>query len=319
MPTPATRLLTLIMLLQRRPRQKAGDLARELGVSVRTVHRYMEMLDEMGIPIYTERGPDGGFSLVRGYKMPPLVFTPEEAVSLYLGAELTAQMWGPLYAQGAQGAQAKLENVLPDEQRQEVVWARRSLIAFGLNRAAIDSATPHLTALRSAMHDRVTVRMDYERQADRARSIREFDAYALVHRTGWWYVVGYCHLRKALRTFRVDRVVGIVRTQRTYEVPPDFDVHEYLAREWQTLGGVRVRLRFAPEGVPMARDFAQQWAEMEELPDGSLQVTWTAIDLNWAASVVLSFGGLAVAEEPPELVDRVRAWAEAVAAQHGDA
>ena len=81
MSSPATRLLTLIMLLQRRPKQKAGDLADALGVSVRSVHRYIDMLDEMGIPVYSERGPDGGFSLVRGYKMPPLVFTPEEAVA----------------------------------------------------------------------------------------------------------------------------------------------------------------------------------------------------------------------------------------------
>jgi len=89
----ATRLITLIMLLQRRPGQKAGALAAELGVSVRTLHRYMDMLEEMGIPVYSERGPHGGFSLVPGYKMPPLVFTPEEAVVMYLGAGLVEEMW----------------------------------------------------------------------------------------------------------------------------------------------------------------------------------------------------------------------------------
>ena len=67
MTTPATRLITLIMLLQRQPNQKAADLAEKLGVSVRTLHRYFGMLEEMGIPIYSERGPLGGFSLVRGY------------------------------------------------------------------------------------------------------------------------------------------------------------------------------------------------------------------------------------------------------------
>ncbi|MCA1899747.1 MAG: HTH domain-containing protein, partial [Chloroflexi bacterium] len=76
----ATRLITLIFLLQNQPNQKASELAEKLGVSLRTVHRYFDMLEEMGIPLYTERGPHGGFSLVRGYKMPPLVFTLEEAV-----------------------------------------------------------------------------------------------------------------------------------------------------------------------------------------------------------------------------------------------
>ena len=83
MSNTATRLITLIMLLQRRPNQKAAELANQLGVSVRTIQRYINMLDEMGIPVYSERGPHGGFSLVRGYKMPPLVFTPEEAVAIY--------------------------------------------------------------------------------------------------------------------------------------------------------------------------------------------------------------------------------------------
>jgi predicted DNA-binding transcriptional regulator YafY len=109
MSNTATRLITLIMLLQRQPNQKAAELAEKLGVSVRTVHRYIGMLDEMGIPIYSERGPYGGFSLVRGYRMPPLVFTPEEAVAVYLGTSLVGEIWGRMYRGAAQGALAKLD------------------------------------------------------------------------------------------------------------------------------------------------------------------------------------------------------------------
>src|SRR5512143_1947485 len=110
MTQPASRLITLIMLLQRQPNQKAAGLAESLGVSVRTVHRYFTMLDEMGIPVYTERGRFGGFSLVRGYRMPPLVFTPEEATAVYLGTGLVEEIWGSLYREAAQGALAKLDN-----------------------------------------------------------------------------------------------------------------------------------------------------------------------------------------------------------------
>jgi predicted DNA-binding transcriptional regulator YafY len=74
------------------PNQKAASLAAELGISVRSLHRYMGMLEEMGIPVYAERGPYGGFSLVRGYKMPPLIFTTEEAVAVYLGASLVIEL-----------------------------------------------------------------------------------------------------------------------------------------------------------------------------------------------------------------------------------
>src|SRR6476659_8175251 len=97
MANTATRLIMLIMLMQRRPGQTAGQLARELDVSVRTVQRYIAMLEEMGIPVYAERGPYGGYALVRGYKMPPLIFTPEEAVAVYLGTSLLEEVWGRLY------------------------------------------------------------------------------------------------------------------------------------------------------------------------------------------------------------------------------
>ena len=142
MSNTATRLITLIFLLQNQPNQKASELAEKLGVSIRTLHRYFEMLDEMGIPVYSERGPYGGFSLVRGYKMPPLVFTLEEAVAVVLGTGIVEEMWGDLYREAARGALAKLENLLPDEPAREVAWARQSLVATGMNRACVMSFSP---------------------------------------------------------------------------------------------------------------------------------------------------------------------------------
>src|SRR5512147_1966662 len=173
MTNTATRLITLIFLLQNQPNQKASELAEKLGVSLRTVHRYFEMLDEMGIPVYSERGPYGGFSLVRGYRMPPLIFTPEEAVALYLGASLVGEMWGQLYQTAAQGALAKLDNVLPEEQRQEVAWARRALVATGLHRINLESLAPHLEKLRRAVRERRRVSMVYRSSGAAEPTLRQ--------------------------------------------------------------------------------------------------------------------------------------------------
>ena len=75
-------------------------------------------------------------------------------------------------------------------------------------------------------------------------------------------------------------------------------------------------MRFLPQGASFADEYAQQWDEMEELADGSVRVTYAVPDLNWAASMVLSYGGLAVAEEPPELLARVREWANGIVSQY---
>ncbi len=259
MTSPASRLITLIMLLQNRPNQKAGELAGKLGVSVRTLHRYFEMLDEMGIPIYSERGPQGGFSLVRGYKMPPLVFTPEEAVAVHLGTSLVGEMWGQLYREAAEGALAKLDNVLPDEQRREAAWARRSLVATGMHRADPSLLSPLLDKIRTGARQQRQVRIRYQGSTSDQTSERLVDPYALAHRSGWWYLVGYCHLRQGLRTFRVDRIQELELLSQKFQERENFDVRAYLEAWFNDQPAVRARLRFEPEAAYIATSNLATW------------------------------------------------------------
>jgi predicted DNA-binding transcriptional regulator YafY len=313
----ATRLITLIMLLQRRPNQKAGDLAEALGVSVRSLHRYIGMLEEMGIPIYSERGPAGGFSLVRGYKMPPLVFTPPEAVAVALGARLAGEFWGPLYAEAAEGALAKLDNVLPDEQRREVQWAMQSLLATGVNRAAVGPQAPHLQVLRNALRARRRVQLVHRGRGRAGLSERAFDVYALVHGNGWWYAVGFCHLRADVRAFRVDRIVSVALREETYVIPADFDAASVMAFEQAASAPVHVRMRFLPFGAEVARYNRGYWQSCDEHPDGTISVTFRAPDMIWAAATALSYGALVVVEEPPELVAMVKEQARGIVENYG--
>ncbi len=313
MTTPATRLISLILLLQRQPNQKAADLAGALGVSVRTLHRYFIMLEEIGIPIYSERGPHGGFSLVRGYKLPPLVFTPEEAVAIYLGAGLVGQMWGDLYQAAALGALAKLDNVLPDEQRAEIGWAQRALVVSGLHRADPTALSPLLQKIRRAARQERQARMRYQGGEQSAVTERRLDPYALVHRSGWWYLVAYCRLRRAMRTFRVDRIRGFELLAETFEKPPDFDIRAYLEKVFADQPLVRARLRFAPQAAHIAAANQAVWEAVKQNADGSVEATLAAPDLYWLASTVLSFGAWVTVLDPPELRALVRDWALATA------
>lgn len=312
MTTTATRLITLIMLLQRRPNQKARELARTLGVSVRTLHRYMAMLDEMGIPIYAERGPHGGFSLVRGYKMAPLVFTPEEAVAVYLGTSLVGEMWGRLYEAAAQGALAKLDNVLPEEQRHEVAWARRSLVATGMRRSALAELAPVMEKLRRATRERRRVQMTYRGRGQGEALQRALDPYALVYRWGWWYVIGFCHLRGAVRSFRVDRIGELVLSDETFDPVAGFDVQAYLAADKRFQPAVRARLRFAAQFAQVALDDRLQWEMIEPQADGAVVVGLAAPDMEWAASTVLAYGPIVEVLEPAELRQMVTERAAAI-------
>jgi predicted DNA-binding transcriptional regulator YafY len=310
MTNTATRLITLIFLLQNQPNQKASELAEKLGVSLRTVHRYFEMLDEMGIPVYSERGPYGGFSLVRGYKMPPLVFTLEEAVAVVLGTGLVEELWGELYRESARGALAKLENLLPEEQVREVTWARGSLVATGMNRADLKVQAPALEKLRRAIREHRSVEMLYQGSQVPHPTRRGLDPYALVHRWGWWYVIGFCHVHREVRTFRVDRISEIALLDTAFTQLPDFNLQSFLKNEPQAQPHITARLRFEPESAVLVAGNRSYWQTVEPQPDGSVEVTFPAPGLEWAASTTLAYGPAVEVIEPPELRAMVGEWIE---------
>jgi predicted DNA-binding transcriptional regulator YafY len=306
-------------MLQRRGTLKASELAEELGVSERTVHRYMGMLDELGIPIYSERGPYGGFSLVRGYKLPPLIFTPEEATALYLGAELVKDVWGASYFDAAVGATAKLDNVLPDALLEEVKQVQRGLLVTGWLRRDYGPWAPILDNLRRCVARRRRVRLTY-RSFHQEVTSRPMDPYALALQWGNWYLVGYCHLRGDLRTFRVDRIEEIEPTGKSFEIPADFSAREYLLRMAQERPATyyRVAVRFEPEVAHIVRERREEWQELTDHDDGSVTLAFDASDLAWPCRWVLTYQDRATVLGPPELAAMVRDAAQAIAARYAD-
>ena len=272
----------------------------------------------MGIPIFAERGPYGGFSLVRGYKMPPLVFTPEEAVAVSLGTGLVEDLWGDLYRQAAHAALAKLENLLPEQQREEVSWANRTLVAAGLYHPDLDALAVLLESLRSAIRESYRVQMLYQSASKPNPEIRQLDPYALAFRWGWWYVVGYCHTRRELRTFRLDRIQELSVLKQTFQAPIGFDARAFLESATRGQPQVQARLKFPRAAAPVARLDRLVWSEFAEQADGSLLVTLMAPDLNWAASTILAYGPVVEVLYPPELRQLVQAWAQEITHLYGN-
>lgn len=314
MANTATRLIHLIMALQREPNLSASRLAEELEVSVRTVQRYIGMLEDMGVPIYSERGSHGGYSLVRGYRMPPLMFSAQEAVAVCLGAEMVARAWGKLFRPAAQSAVTKIANVLPEAQLADINWARESLLTRGMPRInpSVDEETLH--KVYRAVHEQHRLEISYRARGRAHSQCRRVDPYALIYSWGQQYCLAFCHLRQALRSFRVDRIEAIRVLDETFERPADFDPDEYFSLHGQDFKPFDVVLFFPKEHALMAKDHPCCWETVTDHPDGSVTVTFKGADLATATSRVMGFLPEARLQSPPELMALVRDRARAIAA-----
>jgi predicted DNA-binding transcriptional regulator YafY len=303
---PTTRLLALLELLQARGRVSGAELARRLEVEERSVRRYVTMLQDLGIPIDSERGRYGGYQLRRGYKLPPLLFTEDEGLALTLGL-LAAQRMGLTGAAPAiEGALAKVDRVLPDAARNQIRDLQETIVIDVPRTSPPQPMT--LLGFSSALRDRRQVRIDY--QSGDSVTHRAVDTYGIIYRSGRWYVVGYCHLREDVRVFRMDRVTRIEPTDDPYVRPDDFDAREHLLRSlasaWQGWS-IEVFLQ-----APAER--AAQWVspvvgELEDVEGGCL-LRMRTDTLDWAAIFLMDMPFPVVVHKPPELLealDRLRA------------
>ncbi|MEU7836039.1 YafY family protein [Nonomuraea sp. NPDC052129] len=222
----ASRLLSLLLLLQARGRMTATDLAAELEVSVRTVYRDVEALSAAGVPVYADRGPAGGYQLLDGYRTRLTGLTAEEASSLFL-----AGLPGPAAELGLSevvaSAELKLLAALPPEPRSHASRMRERFLMDvpGWYRDADD--VPHLSEVAAAVWEQRRLRMTYRRWGQQDVE-REVNPYGLVLKGGSWYLIAAPD-GQTPRTYRVARILTLETLPGGFDRPEGFDLGDF----WQ--------------------------------------------------------------------------------------
>jgi predicted DNA-binding transcriptional regulator YafY len=303
--SPATRLMSALDALQSRPGITAVQLAARLQVNGRSVRRYIGMLQDMGIPVQAQRGRYGGYRLRPGFKLPPLMLTEDEALAVTLGL-LAAQRLGLAGTLPAvEGALTKIERVLPVALR-ERVRAVQETVALDLAPATtVTPASDRVATLSTAAHQGRRVWMRYQR-ADGAVTERALDPYGLVYRDGRWYVVGYCHLRQAVRVFRLDRALQVEPRAETFTRPAGFDSLAYAVQAFAAIPDTWLVEALLETTLDRVRwSVPPEFATLEETPEGIVLCAYDN-DLNHAARFLVGLGCPFVVRRPPELLDALR-------------
>lgn len=305
---PTTRVLTVLELLQAHPRMSGPELATRLEVDVRTVRRYIAMLQDLGIPIEASIGRVGGYALRPGFKLPPLMFSEDEALALTLGL-LAARQVGLLAAAPAvAGAAAKIDRVLPLALRERVRAFHETLV-LDLTPADGTVVGATLSLLATAAQQEQQVWLSYQSSSS-GGSERLLDPYGVVSHAGRWYTVGYCHLRNEVRIFRLDRILTIEPRTTHFRRPEGFDVLEHVVHSFAAIPDAWDVEVWIDATLAQVQSLVPRTFGTLETQDNGVVLRTSISDLDHMARFLMSLGHPLRVNQPAELREAFARLAE---------
>lgn len=298
---PIMRVLTVLEILQAREQVSGAELARRLEVNPRTVQRYIARLQDLCIPVESTRGVGGAYRLKPGFRLPPMMFTDEEAFALALGLRALRYLGLSAFAPATEGAAAKLGRVLPDSLRASAN-AVDEVVAVEPGPWVISTSAQCLISVCTAIRTRHCVTFHYQSH-NRTASQRHVERYGIVHLDGRWYMLGHCRSRGALRTFRLDRVSAVELTGETFQPPSGFNAKACLESSMPFVdAGFLIEVWI---GLPIdrVRSHLSLHRVMMEDENGGTALKCARANLEPFAAMLLSLGCAIVVRQPPELLE----------------
>ena len=205
------RIVAILIQLQSKKIVKAHELATRFEVSLRTIYRDIRTLEASGVPIYSEAGL--GYSLLEGYRLPPVMFTREEAESFIAAEKLMEKFSDKEIGDQYASAMFKLKAVLKSADKDWVSTIESNVVMQPLEKTFPKQAPHALAFIFRSIADKTQLVLDYQAFEADENTARTIEPVGVFHDHNNWYVLGYCHLRKDYRQFRTDRIHNIQKTE----------------------------------------------------------------------------------------------------------
>lgn len=221
----ADHMLSILWLLRSGRKITARQLADQLEVHIRTVYRCIDSLCASGVPIVADAGPGGGYRILGRFAESPLVFDAEEQKAL-VHASIFAREAGYPFSEALLRAVDKLKLYTNEEQLEQIERHGRGVSV--IHPPVDELEQSFLQTLELASAEGRSLEMEYRGGKEAVAVVRLFDPYGIVHWKGIWYAVGFCRLRQRLRSFRVDRIKRLERSEERFDRPSDFSAKAFL-------------------------------------------------------------------------------------------
>ncbi|GGF31122.1 helix-turn-helix transcriptional regulator [Echinicola rosea] len=210
------RLTAILTHLQSKRLVKAQQLADRFEISLRTVYRDVRALEEAGVPIIGEAGT--GYSLLEGYRLPPVMFTQEEAMSFVMAEKMVEKLTDKESAVHFKEAMYKIRSVLKSAQKDIYELAASHIAIRKRPNSLLDHHRPKtIPTILSGVVNKNVLRMEYRAPGSEEASTRDIEPVGIYYFFDHWYMIAFCRLRAAYRTFRIDRVLGLKECDEHFE------------------------------------------------------------------------------------------------------
>lgn len=312
----ADRRFMLLTKLMGGGKPKASDLARDFGVTERTIFRDVDFLERNRVPVVRE---NGRYSVEENYKLRPVQLQPDEVLALMAALDFGRRK-GPLGGKAAASAQEKLLAVLPTTQKELAAGLTEIMVVDPVQAYSKPPAPGVEESLRTAIGDRHPVRLVYQALDADQPGERVVEPYGLAYRGTALYLIGFCRLRQGIRIFRANRILSIAMLASTFQRPADFDLEAYLSGIWGIEFGpqMQVRVRFDRHVARLARETV--WHPSQRLvdeADGAVILEMETRGTNELARWLAGYGGTVEVLDPPELREAVLALGRAIVERYG--
>lgn len=300
------RITALLVQLQAKRVVRGPELAARYGVSLRTIYRDLRTLELAGVPVCGEAGV--GYSLADGYRLPPVMFTREEATALLTADKLVSQLTDAPTAQRSQSAMDKLRAVLrrADRDYLEALSPHISVYRpWGATAGAVPDAQHQLLGSLAAKR---VVRLEYQAGYNGQHSVRDAEPIGLYY-AQHWHLVAYCRLRQDYRDFRLDRITHLELRPEQFRPRPDAaTLDAYWQRKAADRQLAKVVVRFGPDACPqrLQHKYYFGWAHEQPAEAGALDMTFWVPRPDELLHWVLLFAEHAIVLEPADLRQHLR-------------
>lgn len=310
------RLTGIILLLQSHRVVTAEFIATHYEISVRTVYRDIAALGEAGVPIVAEAGV--GYSLMRGYHVPPVMFTEHEAAALFMSGEVTEQIADDSLRDSLRSALLKIRSVLPSEKRDYLSRLKQTMSVRLQAPGSLQISHQALMPLQHAVVQKNCVFLHYNTANRGAISERTVEPLGVIFYSRQWHLIAHCRMRGEVRDFRLDRISQWDVLAETFTGHENFSMAVFLEELIQSHELVPVVLLAKPEAMERVRQFllGTSITEIRQL-DGWIRVEALSWSLDWVASSIMSYPDEVKAVSPP-LRGRIHEMAKALLAAYSE-